>query len=439
MITAAGIGSGIDVESIVTQLMELEREPVTRLEQKRERLDVELSAYGSAKGAMSTLGSSARTLGDAARFGPFVAASGDEAVFTATAAGTAAAEGHDIEVLALASAHRIATGPYAASDASVGAGEWSFASGDSAFTVTLGAGDDSLRTLRDAINDSPDNDAVVASLLTTDDGVRLVVAARETGAANAITTNRAVANGSLFGGTTNSNPFSEVVPASDARLIVDGFEVTSASNSVAGVIEGVVLELTGIGGARLDTSRDTEALKTVLDEFVANYNALVTELGSLADGPLQSDRLPRNAETGLRAAFATDLELADGSTLSPLELGFTFDRYGTLSVDSARLAGAQENGLEDFIDAFSRGEDGFGARVDELLSRFTAAGGRIDVREDGVDARRAQLDKQIEGYEYRLERTETRFRRQFTAMDRVVSELQSTSGFLADRLAGYAP
>ncbi len=435
MITAAGVGSGIDVESIITQLMELEREPVTRLEQKRERLDVELSAYGSARSALSTLGTSARTLGDETRFGPFVATSSDEDVFTATASGAAAAETHDIEVLALASSHRIASEPYAASDASVGAGDWSFGSGDTEFSVTLAAGDDSLRTLRDAINDSPDNDAVVASLLTTDDGVRLVLAARETGEANAITATRSVASGGLLGGIAATNPFEEVVPATDARLIVDGFEVTSASNSVAGVIEGVTLELTGLGDASLDTSRDTEALKTTLDEFVANYNALITELNGLADGALQGDRLPRSAETGLRAAFATDLTLADGTSVSPLELGFTFDRYGVLSIDSTRLGAAQEAGLEDFVDAFSRGEDGFGARVDELVSRFTEAGGRLDAREDGVDGRRSLLDKQIEGYEYRLEQTEARYRRQFTAMDKIVSELQSTSGFLADRLA----
>lgn len=429
MITAAGVGSGIDVESILTQLMALEREPVNALEAKRQGLEVELSAFGSVRSAMGELATVTRTLGDTTKFGPFVATSSDEAVLTAKATGTAAAERHEIEVLALAEAHRIATDGYESDAASVGTGKWNFASGDNTFSVTLSRDADSLRDLRDAINDSADNDSIVASLLTVDDGTRLVLNARETGTDHMISATRR---------RSRPAPFTEVTAASDARLVIDGFDVTSASNTVGNVIEGVSLDLVSVGNVGLNTQRDTTSLRESLDGFVANYNTLVSDLNKLGNDTLQGDRMPRNVEAALRTRFSAEVNLTGGAAVSPLELGFTFDRNGVLSIDETRLDKAQESSLERFVDAFALAEEGFAAGIESVLNTYTSAGGRLDGREDGIERRRSTIDNQIDRYEYRLEQTEIRYRRQFTAMDQVVSQLQSTSGFLAERLAGLS-
>jgi len=423
MITAAGAGSGIDVESILSQLMELERAPVRALDARRERLDVELSAFGSVKSAMSELASSASLLGDTTRFGPFLASSSDEAVFTATAGGTAAAETHDITVISLAAAHRVASDAKASSEADMASGTWSFDSGDTSFSIELDAGSRSMTALRDAINDATDNDVIVASLLNVDGGTRLVLNAREAGTVNAITIT-----------PPSAENFTEITTAADASLIVDGFAVTSSSNTVSEVIEGVSLELVGAGAATLGTARDTASLRESLDTFVENYNALRVQLSELSEGDLQGDRLPRDAELRLRSTFALPIMVGDIS-LQPTELGFTFDRYGMLSIDEARLAAAQTASLERFVDAFAVSDTGFAAKLTESIDEFTRADGLISDREDGIDSRRASLDQQSERLEYRLEQTEARLRRQFVAMDQVVSQLQSTSAFLTDRLA----
>lgn len=426
MITAAGAGSGIDVENILSQLMEIERAPVRALDARRERLDVELSAFGSVKSAMSELASSASLLGDTTRFGPFIASSSDEAVFTATAGGTAAAETHDIDVISLAAAHRVASDAKASSEADMGSGTWAFDSGDTSFSVELDAGNRSMLALRDAINDATDNDAIVASLLNVDGGTRLILNAREGGTASAITVTPPSA----------ADTFTEITAAADASLIVDGFAVTSSSNTVSDVIEGVSLELVGAGSATLGTARDTDSLRESLDTFVENYNALRTQLSELSAGDLQGDRLPRDAELRLRSTFALPIMVGDVS-LQPTELGFTFDRYGMLSIDEARLAAAQTASLERFVDAFAVSDTGFAARLADSIDEFTRADGLISDREDGIDSRRASLDQQTERLEYRLEQTEARLRRQFVAMDQVVSQLQSTSAFLTDRLASF--
>ena len=424
MITAAGVGSGIDVESIISQLMEIERQPVNALNARRQRLDVELSVFGSMKSAMNELATTSRLLGDASRFGPFEATSVNEDVFTATATGGSSAELHDVEVLSLANNHRLTSGLYASQDAQVNTGTYSFTSDSNSFDITIGSGNNSLLQLRDAINDSLENTSVAASILNVDGGSRLVLNARESGIANSITVTGA-----------GTNIFSEITAASDAELIVDGFSVTSSTNAVTDVIEGVTLNLVGIGTSKVETQRDTESLRESLDQFVENYNNLRTGLDELSTSELRGDRLPRNAESRLRIEFSSPIELSNGETINPIDIGFTFDRYGVLSLDENRLETAQSQGLEKFLDAFTQADTGFSAKIEAILEDYTRVDGVISGRETGIENRQNSLDDQVDRLEYRLESTESRFRRQFSTMDQLVSQLQSTSSFLVNRLS----
>ena len=426
MITAAGVGSGIDVESILTQLVALERQPIDALEARQASLDVELSAFGSINSQINDLATTARTLGDGTRLGPFVATTSDEEIFTAEATGGGAGEFHDIEVLSLAKNHRLASQAYTSEEATVASGVWSFSSGENSFDVTIDGGSNTLLDLQSAINSATDNTSVVASILNVDGGSRLVLSARESGTANEIS----------FGGLASSSGLATITEATDASLIIDGFPVTGSSNTVSDVLSGVTLNLRGIGTAEVSTSRDTESLRATLDEFVTQYNDLRTNLTNLSESELQGDQLPRTVETRIRSAFSSPLTLNNGDSVLPQSLGFTFDRFGTLSIDETRFNEAQENGLEQFITAFAQTETGFAQRMEDILDEFTRSGGIIDTREDGIDARDRALVNQIERMEYRLEQTEVRLRRQFTAMDAVVSNLQSTGDFLNSRLSG---
>ena len=425
MITAAGVGSGIDVESIISSLMELERQPIEALNNRKQTLDVELSAMGSVKSAMNELATSARLLGDDTRFGPFQASSGDEDIFTATATGGSSSEFHSVEVLSLAQNHRMASGLYASSDATVATGSMTFSSGENNFDIAINGTNNTLVGLRDAINDSTDNTSISASILNVDGGSRLVFNAKEGGTSNAI----------IVGGSSSIvSGITEITEALDAQLIVDGFTVTNASNSVSDVIEGVTLELKSIGKADVQTQRDTDSLRESLDTFVSNYNTLRSGLDRLSTDQLQGDQLPRNAEATVRNVFSQNIELDNGQSISPLEIGFTFDRFGVLSIDETRLDNAQDGGLEGFIEAFAATDTGFSAKIEDALDRFTSIDGIIAGREKGIESRQGRLDSRIEQMDYRLENTETRYRRQFTVMDQLVSQLQSTSSYLVDQL-----
>lgn len=433
MITAAGAGSGIDVESILSQLGELEREPVNVLNRQRAALDVEVSAYGSVKSALNSFQTAVDVLGSDQDFGEFVATSSDEAVFSAVSTGDGdVAERHEIEVLSLATNHRLSSNAYTSEDAAVDRGTLKFSAGDENFEIVIDETNDNLTALRDAINDSIDNTSVSASIINVDGGSRMVLTAKNSGTEGEISVTRA--GTSPFGDEPAA--FSEVTSASDAQLIVHGFAVTSSSNSVTDVIDGVTLNLTGIGKSVVNTERNTESLRASLDEFVTQYNELGSTLTRLAETDLQGDQLPRGIDTRMRDAFFNSIELGDeGDTTNALDLGFTFDRYGTLSIDTTKYNAALDKGVERFVSAFSTEDTGIANQFSSLIDEYTQAGGIIDTREDGVDTRRATIDDDIDRLEYRIEKTNERLRQQFTTMDLIVTNLQSTSAFLTSRLS----
>ncbi len=419
MITSAGVGSGIDIESIISQLMVLERRPLNNIKKKQANLDVQVSAFGKLKSAISDLEASAKKLSDPEKFGRYVATSSNEEAFTATTTTGTAAELHSIKVISLAEAHRLSSGLFASASDPVGTGTYSFSAGLDAFDVTIDATNNSLTGLRDAINDAAGNNSISASIINVEGGSRLVLTAKNSGTANSITA---------------PAMFTEISAAKDAQLEVDGFAVTSSSNSVSNVIPGVTLELKAAGTGNLSTARDRDSVKETLEEFVTNYNKLHSTIDSLREGDLKGESLLLNIESGLRQKFFAPIDVGNGETVSVFELGLTFDKQGTLSLDSSKMTDTMDGDLEKFIGAFADKTTGFAKQLEDSLKDYTRAGGLISDRTDGLNSRNRRLDDQLERMEYRLERTEARYRRQFTAMDALVAQLQATSSYMAQQL-----
>ncbi len=426
-LTAAGVGSGIDVESILSGLGEINRLPIVSLETKIEELDVELSAFGTIKSALDTFQSAVDALGSNADFGEFVANSSDEDVFTASPNNGDVAVNVEVDVIALATNHRLSTPAYDSEDSLVDSGTHTYSAGDKSFDINMTGGNNTLKDMMDAINDSEDNDFVSASIINVDSGSRLILTAIEPGTESKITTSRP-AGGSSLGAT--SPDFVEITEASDALLSVHGFEVTRSSNTISDVIDGVTLELTGVGTASVDTRRDLESLNAAMEEFSTQYNTLTSTLSGLSNGDLSGDSLPRSIETRLRAAFFDTVDLGGGDSPNALDMGFTFDRNGGLSIDTARFDSAVDLGVNRYVEAFSRPDTGLSSLFSDLIDEYSEAGGVITGRENGIGTRKSSIDSQIERMEYRLEKTSTRLRTQFTAMDLAITELNATSGFL---------
>jgi flagellar hook-associated protein 2 len=370
-IQATGVGSGLDVNGIVSQLMALERRPLDLLDQKEASFNAKLSAYGSVQSVLGTLQSAARALATPQKFAAATAKMADTSIAGASAGAGAATGSYGIEVQALAQAQKLRTGAFASSASTVGTGtltiEFGAYSGGaftlnpdkSAQTITIAAGQDSLAAVRDAINAA--DAGVQANIVNDGSGERLVIASRDSGAANSlrITVNDADGNHGDAAGLSRlaydasiggSSQLVESVAAQDAVMVIDGITVTRASNSVSGAIEGVTLSLAKAAPGTTTTltvARDVDGMKAAVDAFVKAYNDAAAALAKLSAydaetrtaAVLQGDAALRSVQSRLRAALGAAVEFAGGyESLSAL--GIAVQRDGSLLADSAKLRAA---------------------------------------------------------------------------------------------------
>lgn len=419
MLSSAGIGSGLDVNSIVSSLMSIEQRPLALAQQKKSQTNVEISAWGQVKSAVSALQDAASALADTTGFGSFVASSSDEDVATAEVSIGYTEETHDITVIKLAEKHRLASDVYADMDAAVGEGTYSFTVDGETFDVTIDADNNSLGGLRDAINNAAGNTGVSASILNVDGGSRLVLTARESGTAGAITA---------------PGMFTEIDAPVDAELEVDGFSVTTSSNNVSDIIPGLTLNLKSEGDVVISTTQDADGMQEKLNAFVDAYNSLTNLISNQREGTLGADSLMLGIQSSLRNTFFRGVEV-EGESLSVFDMGLTFDKDGVLSVDSSKFTAAM-NENSDIVKSFFTQEDtGFGNLVDDILDGYTTSGGLIEGRTDTLTDRISRYDDDIANIEYRLEKTEQRYYDEFTALDTLMAQLNSTSSYMTTQLA----
>lgn len=437
MISAPGVGSGLDVNSIVTQLMEIERQPLNRLESDKRGLEAQLSAFGRLKSALTTFQDALDDLKSLDAFEVYKAESSDETAFTATANSSAATGFNDIQVVRLAEAHKM--GSVSIPDT----GTTALGSGGDQMTITVNGtsfsvdgGGMTLSQLRDAINDAPDNVGVSATIISENSGShRLVLTSTETGNENAMSLSFTGSLGADLG-LTDINVPTDL----DAELLVDGlYTITRSSNTIDDAIAGITLNLLGetAGNVQLNVSRDTDSVTESVQAFVDAFNELKTTFDSLAGegDDLEADSTLRSIENQVQGIFNT---VPSGLTTSfsyLSEVGVSFQRDGTLSLDSDDLESAINADFAGMAELFAHDDQGYLFRLDGLIDRFVQAEGLIDVRQDGLNSRIDVTEQRIADMEYRLEIREQRLRNQFTLLDTLMGELQSTSAFLSQQLA----
>lgn len=372
-ITSSGIGSGIDIQSLVSQLVAAERAPVqNRLDRQEVKVQTQLSAYGALKSALSGFREQVKALADAKSFSQMKATSSKPDAIGVSASAGAAVGSYQLEVSALAQAQGIATQAFANTDEVVGGGTLTFrfgtvavdeASGKvssfdenperTAKRVVIEPGS-TLAQVRDAVNAA--NVGVQASIINDGSGRRLVFTAKDTGAANGFVVEVADEDGDdgdaaglsrLAFNTTASNA-EQTRAAEDARLTINGLSIRRASNEITDAIEGVTLSLsdTTTGSVRIDVSRDTAAVQGKIKSFVEAYNKLQQQITALTKydaenkkaSALTGDALVRNLNSKLRSLLTDPLRVLEGGAVRSLaDLGIVSKRDGTLEIDNAKL------------------------------------------------------------------------------------------------------
>lgn len=431
-ITSSGIGSGIDINSLVNQLVELERRPLNAVNDKIASIDSQVSAYGRFKSSMSDFQTAMKGLSTASKFQVFSTTSSNEGVVSATASETASIGTADINVTQLAERNKVATSAFANGSTVIGEGNLAINVGSNAFNITIDATNSTLNGIRDAINSAADNTGVTATVLTDDAGSRLILTADDTGSSNAVSVAVTGATGNLS--QMDSANMSTIQAAQDATLTIDGFAVTSSSNKVTGALQGVTLDLKSTGASTINLARDDTTITESVQAFVDAFNDIRDTISGLRDRELAADSTLLTIDRQIMSELNSAISISGGSYSYLTEVGVEMDRYGKMQLNSDNLQNALNKDFEGFSKLFSDSTDGIAVRLDTLAGNVLATDGLIDSREDGLGSQRRSLVEQADRIDRRLVSTEARLRAQFTAMDKLVASLNSTGDFLSQQL-----
>lgn len=443
-ITAGGIGSGIDVNGLVQQLVAAEGQPATqRLNLKEANIQANLSAFGSLTSALSRFQDSVKALQSQDNFLKQTATTSNADLFSATADKTAVAGSYSVEVVRLAQAAKVRTESFQA-DENIGTGNLNISLGASSFDLAITDDNNTLAGIRDAINASADNPGVRASIINVDGGSRLILTSDELGAANAITVTATDDNAGDGFDLARLNILTTIDAAQDAFIRVDNQDISRDSNSFSDVIDGVTFNLKKAEVGTIETltiAQDNNAVKSRVEGFVAAYNTLnntINQLSSFnadtgAAGTLLGDSALRGVQTQLRRTLTDAVQGVDISTLA--ELGVTTNQEnGNLQLDTERLNAALTGNFASVANLFAS-ENGIAKRLDGVLERYTGSNGVLELRSSGLRSQLENISDDRERLDRRLEGLESRYRAQFTAMDQLVAQLQSLSGYLDQQLS----
>jgi len=444
-ISSLGIGSGLDLNSLVDQLLAAERKPREQRFNLREAgLQAQISAFGTLRGSLSELETATGKLAGL-REGRTVTSS-DDVRLGSTATGAAASGRYRVEVENLAAAQSLASVAFDSATEAVGTGTLTLKVGErDAVNININAGNDSLSGVRDAINEA--NAGVGASIVNDGTGARLVLTANSTGAASTIALTVADADGDNtdMAGLSRLSTVNleETSAARDARVTINGLTVTSASNTLDKAIEGLTLELKGTTEAgspiTVDVGQDRAAIREALEGFIKAYNAVVKQVSDFTRynpetreaGLLLGDSTVRSLGSRLSASLNQNGGGANGAVQNLVSLGVRTDASGALSLAPGSLERALD---QDFAGTLAMVNDVAGG-LRETVRGFTERGGLLDNRADGLRSNIRDIDRQRQALDLRMEQMEARLSRQFGALDAMIGQMQNTSAFLDQQLS----
>jgi len=301
-----------------------------------------------------------------------------------------------------------------------------------AFTVD--GGGMTLSQLRDAINDAPDNTGVSATIISENGGShRLVLSSTETGNANAI-------NLSASGRLRRDLDLGDINDPDqlDSEILVDGlYTITRSSNSIDDAISGLTLNLVGVSdtAAELTVNRDIDSVTESVQTFVDTFNGLRTTMKDMYGDNSALDSTLRSIESRMRGAFNTPPSGLNGDFSYLTEIGVSFLRDGSLSLDGADLESAIASDFSGVAEMFANNDQGYLFRLDSVIEDFIKFDGQLDTRESSLNDRVNTVDDRIFEMEFRLGLREKTLLDQFNALDTLMGTLQGTSDFLTQQLA----
>lgn len=439
VLSSAGIGSGLNVDSIVKALVDAKKAgPQAQITNKATQTNAILTGLASLQGGLGSLQAALAKLNFTGTFAAFNASLGDEAIGSATTLSNAQPGSYQLVVQNLATAQKRASDAYAATDA-VGAGTLTLGVGGKNIDVGITA-TDTVADIAKKINAATGNPGVNATVVNGANGAQLLLSSAKTGVANGFTVSASADSSSGLAtlatrlGTAGANE------AKDAQLTLDGIAISSASNSVSGAIDGVTINLAAEGSTTLSVSRDTSKATDAVQAFVDAYNSYTKTVGTLSSydkesgqaGILLGDTTLNSVQRQIASVLGT--KVAGNAIGSLAALGITRSPDGSLALDTGRLDKALNADPGVVQDLFA-GPNGYAKRLNAALDGFTGAGGVIATRQQSLNDSLSKLNTQQSQLDARMSVYEQQLRDQYAALDTLMSSLNNTSSYLTGALA----
>lgn len=478
-ISSAGIGSGLDVNSIVSQLVALEKQPIKSLEIKATNVKAQISAFGGVQSQFAALTDVAVKLSDSSAWGARKATSSNTNGASITATGSAVATSFRLDVDQLSGSQSISsaavssTSTPGAGTLKIQVGSWNttgptFTEGASSEVAVSIAATDTLADIAVKINSA--GSGVVASVFNDGTNARLLLQSRTTGEAAGFRVQSAqpALSGLVFDpqGTPGGGMAATGIPVQygqNAKARINGLALTSSTNTLTDNLPGVTISLlstttTGYGTFQSDgvTSAEvkspitmtisedvTPAVKNVSD-FVAAYNKLATTLASLTRydaatktaGLFQGDAAVVGLQGVLRSMAGSASTGASSQRLSDVGLELALD--GTLSINTTKLSAAANNGttLQQLFTTNNGNAltNGFALKFKTLGQGVAASGGAVANKTTALQSSLSRNAMEQSKVNDRATLFETRLRARYSTLDAQMAQLSALNSYVAQQV-----
>lgn len=460
IVNTLGAGSGIDIKGLAQGLVDAEKTPKKeRIDAKIAQSEAKITGYGAVKYALSELKTAFGKLNDASDFSSIKPSNTQPAAFGVTASTTAEAGSYSIEVLQTALAQRTASSNFA--DRATPLNVVSPATTGTAFNLNLTVGGMSKGAIN-VTNPTPAgmvsaiNGAklgVTAQLINTGNGYNVVITG-DTGASQAFSLTSDDGSGTAVPGVQFATALQT---ATNASFKVNGLAVSRSSNTVTDVIDGVTLDLYAntTGAARLDLNRDTASIKDNIKGLVTAYNDFDESLKVLGDrsseveefgGVLAGESLLESVRTQVRAMVTNNSSTPGTNIKAARDVGLSIDRYGKLSLNEGKLDTALQNNFGEVSTLFSAGTNnksiyspapaGLAGDAINKIEKMLLSTGIIETQSANATTKIAKYKEELATLEARMEKLLNRYMSQFSVMESIVGNSNSTREGLTSTFKG---
>lgn len=490
--SSLGIGTnGIDTASMLEQLQASEQTRLVPYTNRLNSYNSKFSTWGGISSALSSLQTVMQKLsGDA--FNALTVSDNDS--FSATASSGAYADTHTVTVNQLATAHKLKTATFDDADTDLGTSDGSDSrtititqtdseGKETSLTVDLSDDETSLNDIAKAINKQKGN--VNASVQRTDDGYQLVLSSKTTGSDGKMTVkvdgDEALAGvlDTSHGGKTGEEEGADtdnmicVSTAQDAIVKVDGDTYTRSSNNISDILDGITLNLKSVtpetdsgteGSEQLTLTADPSAIKSAIQDFVKQYNALLSKTSAASkyvqndtsglsdddvatqssqNGALMGDSTLRGMVSEIRAAVNGVYGESDATYGSLADLGIKVDAStGQMTLDEDKLDEAIADNPDEIANIFTEHDDvdGLATSLNTIITSYVgdkdnSVDGIISTMQDSLEDQADLAQSQIDKTQRLIDAQVERYRVQFENLDTAMSKMTSLSNQLTSLLS----